>query len=519
MSSDRPTIFALSSGRGPAAIAVIRISGSRAGAALEALGVAIPPPRQAKLTRLRDTETGDIIDEALALWFPGPHSETGEDVAELQVHGGQAVIAAVFAVLSRVDGLQPAEAGEFTRRAFENGKLDLTAVEGVADLVSAETEGQRRQAFRQMKGLLGNRAEAWRQRLIQAMALVGAGIDFSDEGDVPNNLVTPALQIAHELGREIETALADGHRGERLRDGIVVAIAGPPNAGKSTLLNRIARREAAIVSPHAGTTRDVIEVHLDLGGLPVTLLDTAGIRETGDAVELEGVRRARARAAGADLVLWVVDASGGSASAGPMAESADALWRGLGSGLGDRAPDVWLVRNKSDLTAKAEGNNEVLSIVSVSSEAGVQLNKPLRDMINEGLSSNSEPLLRTNRPIRNMVTESLMQPYAGRSDNNELEFDISALTGSGFDKLLDKLTGFAATALAGSEQALVTRERHRRALTDVLAALRRAPALAGHEDLLAEELRIAAHALARLTGRIDVEDVLDSIFRDFCIGK
>jgi tRNA U34 5-carboxymethylaminomethyl modifying GTPase MnmE/TrmE len=202
-----------------------------------------------------------------------------------------------------------------------------------------------------------------------------------------------------------------------------------------------------------------------------------------------------------------------------MAESADALWRGLGSGLGDRAPDVWLVRNKSDLTAKAEGNNEALSIISVSYEAGVQLNKPLRDMINEGLSSNSEPLLRTNRPIRNMVTESLMQPYAGRSDNNELEFDISALTGSGFDKLLDKLTGFAATALAGSERALVTRERHRRALADVLAALRRAAALTGQEDILAEELRAAAHALARLTGRIDVEDVLDSIFRDFCIGK
>ena len=305
----RPTIFALSSGRGPAAIAVVRISGPRAGDALKLLTGKIPEPRKAGLARLRDPRTEDIIDEALALWFPAPHSETGEDVAELQLHGGRAVIAATLAALSALEGLRPAEAGEFTRRAFENGKLDLTAVEGLADLVMAETQGQRRQAFRQMKGLLGNRAESWRQRLIQALALVEARIDFSDEADVPENLLAPALAMARELADEIAAALADGGRGERLREGLVVAIAGPPNAGKSTLLNRIARREAAIVSPYAGTTRDVIEVHLDLGGLPVTLLDTAGIRETDDPVELEGVRRARERAAGADLVLWVVEAN------------------------------------------------------------------------------------------------------------------------------------------------------------------------------------------------------------------
>src|SRR6478736_6754195 len=239
----RDTIFALSSGRPPAAIAVVRISGPRAGDALTALAGRLPEPRKAALARVRDPGSGEVIDEALALWFPGPNSETGEDVAELQLHGGRAVIAAALAALGRIDGLRLAEAGEFTRRAFESGKLDLTAVEGLADLVMAETEGQRRQAFRQMAGALRDRSETWRTQLIQALALVEARIDFSDEADVPQDLVGPALQIARSLEGEIAAALADGGRGERLREGLVVAIAGPPNAGKSTLLNRIAKRE------------------------------------------------------------------------------------------------------------------------------------------------------------------------------------------------------------------------------------------------------------------------------------
>ena len=201
---------------------------------------------------MRDPENGDVIDEALALWFPAPHSETGEDMAELQIHGGHAVIAAVLDALGRIEGCRPAEAGEFTRRAFENGRLDLTAVEGLADLIAAETPAQRRQAFRQLKGLIGDRAEAWRRTLIEALALVEARIDFADEGDVPEDLVGPALASVTRLRDEIAAALADGRRGERLRDGIVIAIAGPPNAGKSTLLNRLARREAAIVSPYSG---------------------------------------------------------------------------------------------------------------------------------------------------------------------------------------------------------------------------------------------------------------------------
>ncbi|HEU5017980.1 MAG TPA: tRNA uridine-5-carboxymethylaminomethyl(34) synthesis GTPase MnmE [Pseudolabrys sp.] len=464
MSASPATIFALSSGRPPAAIAVIRISGPRAGDALTALGVKIPPPRKAGLARIRDPQSGELIDEALVLWFPGPNSETGEDTAELQAHGGRAVIAAILAALAKIEGLRMAEPGEFTRRGFENGKLDLTAVEGLADLVGAETEAQRRQAFRQMKGALGNRAEDWRQRLIRALALVEARIDFSDEADVPEDLVAPALEIARELASEIEAALADGGRGERLRDGLVVAIAGPPNAGKSTLLNRIARREAAIVSPYAGTTRDVIEVHLDLDGWPVTLLDTAGIRETGDPIEMEGVRRARERAAAADLVLWVIDARvqrGQSGAGNTAAMESDFPCAGA-------PPSLWLVRNKADL-----------------------------------------------------LDESALKPKNESQIQHELQFITSAARGAGIEPLLKALSQKAELLLASSEAALVTRERHRKALQETLGALRRvlAPELGGREDLLAEELRAAAMALGRLTGRVDVEDVLDVIFRDFCIGK
>ena len=498
MSKSSPdTIFALSSGRGPAAIAVIRISGARAGDALKALGVKIPEPRKAGLARVRNPDPladNEIIDEALALWFPAPHSETGEDVAELQLHGGRAVIAAVLAALGRIEGLRPAEAGEFTRRAFENGKLDLTAVEGLADLVMAETQGQRRQAFRQMKGLLGGRAESWRQRLIQALALVEARIDFSDEADVPDNLLAPALIIARELETEIATALADGGRGERLREGLVVAIAGPPNAGKSTLLNLLAKREAAIVSPYAGTTRDVIEVHLDLAGWPVTLLDTAGIRDTEDPVELEGVRRARARAVAADLVLWVVDSrdspNSGTDTTANEAES---------TGKAESRPPTWLIRNKIDLI---EGKTQ-------RSEPG------LLDI------AISEAVFDPNKPLKNMVKNELTHKTESEPTKTELIFNLSAVTGEGFDQLLAQLARHAEGFLAGAEQAVVTRGRHRRALEEVLAALRRAQGgdVASHEDLLAEELRIAARALGRLTGRVDVEDILDVIFRDFCIGK
>jgi tRNA modification GTPase len=452
MNSVRSTIFALSSGRPPAAIAVVRVSGPQAGVVLKALIGRVPEPRKAVLARVREPQSGEVIDEALALWFPAPHSETGEDVAELQLHGGHAVIGGVLEALGKIDGCRLAEAGEFTRRAFENGRLGLTEVEGLADLIAAETPAQRRQAFRQLKGLIGDRAEDWRRRLIEALALVEARIDFSDEADVPEDLIGPALRAAGLLRDEIAAALADGGRGERLREGLVVAIAGPPNAGKSTLLNRLARREAAIVSPHPGTTRDVIEVHLDLGGYPMTLLDTAGIRDSDDPVEQEGVRRARSRAAAADLVLWVTDLS----ASGTMVDEK----------LSDT--QVWRIKNKIDLAPPAPDRNE--------SQFGRAINQ---------------------------------------------SFAISAIDGTGVDGLVAVLSDYAEQYFSQTEAVVVTRARHRQALDEAVGALNRALSRSHGEgeELIAEELRAAATTLGRLTGRVDVEDILDVIFRDFCIGK
>jgi tRNA modification GTPase len=454
MTTERDTIFALSSGRPPAAIAVIRISGPRARVALEQLIGRVPQPRRASLARVRDPKTGAIIDEALALWFPAPNSETGEDMAELQVHGGRAVIAAVLAALAKVAGLRHAEAGEFTRRAFENGRMDLTAVEGLADLVAAETEAQRRQAYQHLKGLLGDRAETWRQRLIEALALVEAGIDFSDEDDVPKDMMAHSLELIRPLAEEISKAGTG--QGERLREGLRVAIAGPPNAGKSTLFNRLARREAAIVSPFPGTTRDVLELHLDLGGYPVTVLDTAGIRETNDPVEREGVRRASEQAAAANLVLWVVDAS-----------ASECQTLRLPAIKVESESAAWLVVNKIDL-----------------------------------------------------VAEETQRRIESRFDTKEVVNFVSSKTGAGVDELVNAVARFAERFFT-PEPALVTRERQRAHLRETVLALQGAQRAAqdGREEIMAEHLRLATRALGKLLGRVDVEDVLDVIFRDFCIGK
>jgi tRNA modification GTPase len=418
------------------------VSGREAGAVLKSLAGRIPSPRSATRVLLRDADL-QPIDDAVVLWFPGPASSTGEDVAELHVHGSRAVLVALFAALSAIDHVRPAEPGEFTRRAFENGKLDLTEAEGLDDLIRADTDRQRRQALRQLQGLLGDKARDWRRRTIEASALIEAGIDFSDEGDVPAELIAPALAKVKTLLEEIEEVLAARGKGERLRDGLVVAIAGPPNVGKSTLMNQLARREVAIVSPHAGTTRDVIEVQLDLSGYPVTVIDTAGIRETDDPVEQEGVRRARARASEADLVLW-------------LTETADREIPQEG------AAPVWLVRNKIDLDAGAGG-----SMVG------------------------ADPVFR-----------------------------VSAARGDGTGELVAALAGFAEGFFGGQEGGLITRERQRKLLQETALSLQRSIAVIGQgEELAAEELRRAAYSLGRLLGRVDVEDILDVIFREFCIGK
>ena len=306
---DAPTIFALSSGHGRAGVAVIRISGTLTGSILDQMAAPRPQPRYAALRRIRHPSTAEVLDRALVLWFPGPASETGEDMAELQVHGGRAVVQGVIAALAGVSGCRLAEPGEFARRAFENGKLDLTGVEGLADLIDAETAAQRRQALRQSEGALYEIYEQWRQDLLAAMALTEAGIDFSDEADVAADAFTKAREQIAPIARAIAAHLDDGHRGEVVRDGLHVALAGAPNVGKSSLLNALARRDAAIVSDEPGTTRDIIEIKLELEGLPVVLSDTAGIRAATNKVEEEGIKRAFDRMRAADLVLWLMDAS------------------------------------------------------------------------------------------------------------------------------------------------------------------------------------------------------------------
>jgi len=438
------TIYALSSAQGRAGVAVIRISGRDTAAAVEALtGRGPGTPRMAELRHFRDPADGAPLDQGLLIWFEGPRSFTGEDVAELHLHGGRAVVAGMLVALGRLPGLRVAEPGEFTRRAFENGKLDLTAAEGLADLIDAETSAQRRQALRQMEGALGALYEGWRGRLIRVLAYAEAEIDFPDEEEVPGNLTAELQPEILALLSEMRAHLDDGGRGERLREGVEVAIVGPPNVGKSSLLNRLARREAAIVSDEAGTTRDVLEVRLDLGGVPVTLADTAGLREAAGAIEREGVKRALARAEAADLRIVVV-------------------------GL---RPDGGL---DGDFALAREGDLRVINKADLG---------PCDDV---GAVA------------------------------------VSAATGTGLEAFEVALAREVASRFEASEHPVITRSRHREGLKACVEALDRAlDALrAGRAtELVAEDLRLAARSLGRITGRVDVEDLLDVVFRDFCIGK
>ena len=434
------TIFALASGAGRGAIAVLRLSGSASGMMLARLAGGLPKPRTASLRRLCDPATSEVLDHAIILWFPAPRSYTGEDGAELHLHGGPAVIAAVAAALASL-GARPAEPGEFTRRAFLNGRMDLTAAEGVADLIAAETEAQRRQALRQADGALAALTGDWTARLTRLLAHQEAAIEFAED-DLPTDLGDRARSGAAALRGEIEVHLADGGQGERLREGVLVAILGAPNAGKSSLLNALVGREAAIVSARAGTTRDVVEVRLDLGGVPVTLADTAGLREAGDEIEQEGIRRAHRRAEEADLVLAVFAA--------------------------DRPVDdetlAWVKRGALVLVNKADVVSPPLMI------------------------GGTAPLA------------------------------VSARTGFGLPALRQELTAAAARLAGAGDASLLTRPRHRAALTEAVTWLAEAEA-APLPELASEALRAALRALGRLTGQVGVEDILDVVFRDFCIGK
>lgn len=451
LSSQADTIFALASAPGRAGVAVIRVSGPAAGDVLrQVCGLcALPEPRRTIRCRMVDPADGAALDDGLAIWFAQPASFTGEDVAELHIHGGRATVEAVSGALAGMVGLRLAEPGEFSKRAFLAGKIDLTEAEAIADLVDAGTDAQRRQALAQLGGGLADRLEGWRAELIDILAHTEAWIDFPDE-DLPDDVERAARARISALEDQIRAFLDDNRRGERLRDGLQIAILGAPNAGKSSLLNAIAAREAAIVSATEGTTRDVIEVHLDLGGWPVTLADTAGLREAADDIEREGVRRALDRAGAADLRLVVFDAS--------------------------RAPDA------ASLSQLVEGDAE--SVLVIANKA---------DLVD------APPPQIAGRPA----------------------LGVSAKTGDGLPQLLRRLEQLAADALAGTggEALPLTRLRHRTALTDSADALHRAAAGQGDSELVAEDLRIAARALGRVTGRVDVEDLLDVIFNDFCIGK
>ncbi|WP_448950112.1 tRNA uridine-5-carboxymethylaminomethyl(34) synthesis GTPase MnmE [Labrys neptuniae] len=433
------TIVALASGVGRAGIAVIRLSGPSVRFGLETIVGGVPEPRRAVLRELRQPASGELLDEGLVLFFPGPGSFTGEDVAELQVHGGRAIIAGVITALTALPGFRLAERGEFTRRAVANGRMDLTSAEGIADLVEAETGSQRRQALRQAGGALERAASGWRERLAGLLALMEAEIDFPDEEDVPV-LFASIRAGAEALLGEIEAALKGARSGERLREGAVMVIAGPPNAGKSTLLNALAQRDVAIVSPIAGTTRDTLEVHLDLGGYPVTLIDTAGLRDTVDLVEAIGVERARASLERADLVIWL--------------EAEDAR----------TAPP-----------------------------------------------SLPAPLLRVHAK----------QDRADSPLPEGFDLALSARSGVGMPELLQRLEQAARQALEGGETALVTRERHRRELETIAAHLATVCAAdeAAPVEFVAEDLRLAVRAIGRLTGKVDIDEIYDVIFREFCIGK
>uniref|UniRef100_H3A9S7 5-taurinomethyluridine-[tRNA] synthase subunit GTPB3, mitochondrial n=1 Tax=Latimeria chalumnae TaxID=7897 RepID=H3A9S7_LATCH len=476
--SKRSTVFALSSGYGKCGVALIRVSGPASGEALLSLirQRELPPARFALLRKILDPSSGETLDRGLVFWFPGPHSFTGEDCCELHVHGGPAVISGVLQALGSLPGLRPAEAGEFTKRAFQNGKLDLTEVEGVGDLIHAETEAQRRQALRQMAGDLGILYRGWSEKLLRSLAHLEAYIDFSEDDNVEEGVLSEVDSAVAMLQEEIEAHLHDSRRGERLRSGVHVVIAGATNAGKSSLLNNICQKPAAIVSPIAGTTRDVVETALNIGGYPVVLSDTAGLRETCDAIEQEGIKRAHERLEQADIVVVVIDVT--------------------------ELP---------------------LDLTNISSFLKNCLKKVVGPLADENPSGGHKPCILVLNKVDILQRGNLQEQCQDLSQNGLPQVCLlSCKTGDGLENFLHKLQKLVekmcGNPLVGAPS--LTQARHRLHLCSCAEALMQYHSYRALDLVLAaEQLRFAQRHLGKITGKISVEEILDVIFRDFCIGK
>ena len=442
------TIYALSSGPGISGIAVVRISGQDTSKAIELMtGKGVPKPRVATLRKINKINTSELIDEGLILWFPGPESYTGEDMAEIQVHGSKAVVDALHANISKIENCRLAEPGEFTRRAFQNGKINLLKAESVADLISSETEIQRQQAIKIMNGRSADKFIYLREKLLKILSHVEAKIDFPDE-DLPNNILNEIKKSSDEVLKNIENILDDQKVGERIREGFKITILGPTNAGKSSLLNYLSNRDVAIVSEIAGTTRDVIEIHLNIEGYPVIVSDTAGIRESKNEIEKKGIKLSLNRAEEADLKLVVVDAK--------KLDFTDVLRKLLDE-------NAILVINKSDL-----------------------------------LKKDLDPEIKKINHVLISIKDNL-----------------------NIDDLILKIKNNLKSKFITNDDILITRERHRQHLQQCLDHLKNFNKKNEIEDFdkAAEDLRLATRHLGMIVGKVDVEEILGSIFNDFCIGK
>ena len=443
------TIYALSSGPGISGLAVVRVSGSQSKVIMDSIIEGnIPKPRVATLKKIRKINSKELIDEGIILWFPGPKSYTGDDMIEFHVHGSRAVLDALLHEISKIKNCRVAEPGEFTKNAFQNGKINLLEAESIGDLISSETEIQRRQAIDIMSGVQGKKYESWRKKLLKVLSNVEAKIDFPDE-DLPQNILTNIKNTTQIVSKEIKKVLDDKKVGERIREGFKISILGPSNAGKSSLLNYLSRRDVAIVSEIAGTTRDVLETHLNLDGYPVILSDTAGIRDAKDEIEKRGIKLALKKSENADLNIVVIEPKSG-------------YFTGVLKGL-ISSENTILVINKSDLAPKAEFENY----------------------------KNLNPIIISVKEEKNL------------------------------DKLILEIRNRLKNKFLSTADTIITRERHRQHLIQCLSYLDSFKEKKDIQefDKAAEDLRLATRHLGMIVGKIDVEEVLGSIFNDFCIGK